>query len=267
MANNTPIVQIENLAVRFTAQNRTVEALRGISFEIYTDEILGVVGESGSGKSVTGLYMMGLLPANAEVVSGSMQPESNVHSSMIFQYPRTALNPIRKAGQQICDVLQVVHAASSRKPGRKELKQEALHWLEVVKIRDPESCYNAFPFQLSGGMCQRLLIAMALSHHPRMLIADEPTTALDVVTQKVIMQLLLDLKSQYSISVMFITHDLALAYQYCKRLIVMENGRIVETGDRSRILQSPQQEYTRRLVASSPAFMKTPQDLLKVEQL
>jgi len=244
-----PLLSIEDLSIRFDTDKGPIHALRGISFDIHKGEFLGIVGESGSGKSVTSLHLMSLLPEYAVMETGTITQEPGTRAAMIFQYPRTALNPIRRVGDQIIDVLDAVDKRNfpqgkdpekkgmSKKDQKERYRKEAISWLETVKIKNPQDNIDAFPFELSGGMCQRILIAMALAQNPSLLIADEPTTALDVVTQKTILELILELKAQRGLTVLFITHDLALAYKYCSRILVMEKGLIVEKGSPEGIIK------------------------------
>jgi peptide/nickel transport system ATP-binding protein len=259
------IVEVNALRVDFHTHTGTTHALRGIDFSIMQGEFFCLVGESGSGKSVTGLTMMGLLENSARVSAGSIVYRDRIllddrsprsrwikpsDMSMIFQYPMTALNPIRKAGKQICDVLQAVSPGLTER----KYKNQSLKLLEKVRIKDVERCWSAYPFELSGGQCQRILIAMALARKPRLLIADEPTTGLDVVTQKAILGLLKDMVNG-GMSIFFITHDLGLAFQYSDRMAVMRYGQLLETGAPLTLLRNPATEYTSRLFASTPSMM------------
>ncbi|MDR2573167.1 MAG: ABC transporter ATP-binding protein [Desulfovibrio sp.] len=262
---STPLLEVNSLCVDFHTRSGTTQAVRGISFSIGRGEFFCLVGESGSGKSVTGLTMMGLLENSGRVSSGSVSWRNEIlldgqrarsrwirppDMSMIFQYPMTALNPIRKAGRQICDVLQ---ATSPGLSGR-EYKKQSLDLLDKVRIKDAGHCWAAYPFELSGGQCQRILIAMALAREPKLLIADEPTTGLDVVTQKAILDLLKDMTRE-GMGVFFITHDLGLAFQYSDRMAVMRYGQLLECGAPLALLNAPSAGYTRRLLASTPSLM------------
>jgi peptide/nickel transport system ATP-binding protein len=257
-----PLLSIERLAVEFVTPRGRVQALDDVSFQIGPAEIVGVVGESGSGKSVTAYSILGLLPAEAGVRSGSisylgraltelggseLKAIRGSQISMVFQSPQTALNPIRPVGAQIADV---VMAHSSAGPA--EAAVRAIEALREVRINSPERCVHAYPFELSGGMCQRSVIAMALACTPRLLLADEPTTGLDVTTQRAIMDLLVELTRSRGMSTMFITHDLGLAAQYCDRVIIMQSGRVVEQGPTEQIFMNPRQAYTRRLLSATP---------------
>jgi peptide/nickel transport system ATP-binding protein len=229
-----PILSVDGLSVDFRTRGGTVHAVREIGFDLFRGETLGIVGESGSGKSVTAFNVMGILDAAGRVAGGRISfqgldlttaPESALReirgreASMIFQNPRVALNPIRTVGSQIEDVLRRHTTILSR-----DLKKKAVEALDAVRIRNPEQRYSAYPFELSGGMCQRVMIAIALACEPKLLIADEPTTGLDVTTQKTIMDLIRDLGRERNLATVLITHDLGLASQYCDRLVVMKSG-------------------------------------------
>ncbi len=256
------LLSIEDLKVSFSTRRGSVEAVRGISLELQKGEVLGIVGESGSGKSVTSYALMRLLERNGRISGGALTyggidlreaRESTMRDlrgreiSMVFQNPRAALNPIRKVGRQIEDVLRR-HAKATRSNAR----AAAIKALEAVRIRDAEARYNAYPFELSGGMCQRIVIAIALACDPKLLIADEPTTGLDITTQKAVMDLIAELIAERGMSAMVITHDLGLAAQYCNRLVVMKDGEIVEAGDPETLFSRPQHPYTRKLVDATP---------------
>jgi peptide/nickel transport system ATP-binding protein len=254
---------VENLSLNFRTRYGTVQALDQVSLELDKGEIVGVVGESGSGKSVTAYAIMGLLDDTAEVTNGrinmggeeilSAAPDAmnalrGREMAMVFQSPRTALNPIRKVGHQIEDVLRV----HGNVPGR-ELRREAIAALARVRIPDPERRAEAYPFELSGGMCQRVMIAMALACSPSLLIADEPTTGLDVTTQAVVMDLIRDMgRGVGDMSTLLITHDLGLAGEYCDRIAVMHAGHVVEVGTTDVILTRSAHPYTRQLLAATP---------------
>ena len=260
--SDPPLLTIDRLAVEFETPHGRVRALEDVSFEIGTAEIVGIVGESGSGKSVTAYSILGLLPEGAHVLSGSItyldQPLLDLRSSeikairgnkisMVFQSPQTALNPIRPVGAQIADVIKAHSSAGSA-----EAAAKAVDALRAVRIHEPERRTHAYPFEMSGGMCQRSVIAMALACTPRLLLADEPTTGLDVTTQKTIMELLVELTRSRGMSTMFITHDLGLAAQYCDRVVIMQKGRVVEQGATEQIFRNPRHAYTRKLLSATP---------------
>jgi len=265
----TALLQVDDLHIRFGASH----AVRGIGFELNEGEVLGLVGESGSGKSATSLAIMGLLGPVAQT-SGSIlwrrpgegaiggidllraAPETlrrmrGREIAMIFQEPMTALNPVMTIGRQVAEC----GAAHGLATGR-ELKRKALEALEAVSIPEASRRYNDYPHQFSGGQRQRILIAMALVNRPRLLIADEPTTALDVTVQAQILALLAQLQREYGLTMLFISHDLAVVGQVANRVAVMRAGQIVETGPVSEVLTRPRHEYTRSLLASVPT-MKT----------
>jgi peptide/nickel transport system ATP-binding protein len=255
-------LDVENLNVTFKTRRGLVSAVRDVSFTLEKGETLGIVGESGSGKSVSSYAIMRILDRNGRIANGrvsfdgmdltafssrEMRELRGREISMVFQNPRAALNPIRKVGHQIEDVLRR-HARATKYTARKE----AIKALEAVRISDPEKRYDAYPFELSGGMCQRIVIAIALACDPRLLIADEPTTGLDVTTQKVVMDLLAELTTRRGMSSILITHDLGLAAEYCDRIVVMKDGEIVEQGKPDALFARPANAYTRRLISATP---------------
>ena len=269
------MLSVKDLAVSFKTRRGDVNAVRGISFDLAKGEILGIVGESGSGKSVTSYALMRILDAGGSITAGhatysgldlrraaerDMRDIRGREISMIFQNPRAALNPIRKVGYQIEDVLRQ-HARATRY----DAQTKAIQALKAVRINDPEARYDAYPFELSGGMCQRIVCAIALACDPRLLIADEPTTGLDITTQKAVMDLVRDLIRQRNMSSILITHDLALAAQYCNRIIVMKGGLIVEQGDPVQIFTRPEHSYTRKLVDATPRKGESIRSLLPSE--
>lgn len=270
------LLSIKDLKVSFKTRRGVVQAVRGISLEVGKGEIVGIVGESGSGKSVTSYALMRLLDRGGTISGGDLAyggidlkavRESTMRDlrgreiSMIFQNPRAALNPIRKVGHQIEDVLRR-HAKATRGTAR----AEAIKAMEAVRIADAGKRYDAYPFELSGGMCQRVVIAIALACDPRLLIADEPTTGLDITTQKAVMDLIADLITERGMSALVITHDLGLAAQYCKRIVVMKDGEIVEEGPSGRIFAAPRHDYTRKLVDATPRAGVSVRDLLLPDQ-
>ena len=270
----TALLEVEDLSLVFRTRHGIVRALEDVSLAVGRGEIVGVVGESGSGKSVLAYTIMGLQDAAARIEAGrivfggldmlgaSEQDRAEVRGrelAMIFQSPRTALNPIRKAGRQIEDILRQ-HA--NLPAGA--LRRHAIEALERVRIPDPERRYHAYPFELSGGMCQRVMIAMALACSPFMLIADEPTTGLDVTTQAVIMDLIRDMTRSAQMSTLLITHDLGLAGEYCDRIAVMHAGHVVEVAPVETLLRSPAHPYTRQLLAATPTPHTKVEDLVSI---
>ncbi len=255
-------LNVDDLSVEFRTRNGIVQALDKVSMHVDKGEVLGVVGESGSGKSVTAYTVIGLLDEAGYATNGSafydgitltgakeslMRDLRGREISMIFQNPRAALNPIRPIGKQIEDVL-LRHAQTTKQ----NAKAKAIEMLKQVKIVDPEQRYWSYPFELSGGMCQRAMIAIAISCKPRLLIADEPTTGLDVTTQKATMDLIQDLAEQHNLSVILITHDLGMAAVYCDRIVVMQKGKVVETAPVTEIFSNPSHPYTKKLISASP---------------
>lgn len=276
MMTNKPLLDIDDLGVTFSTRHGPVEAVRGISLSLAEGETLGIVGESGSGKSVTGFAITRLLERAGRISQGRVTFRGRditrltaaglreMHGSamaMIFQNPRGALNPIRAIGQQIADAI-----LAHRKISASEARAEALELLNAVKIRDPERRMSAYPHELSGGMCQRVMIAMAISSNPALLIADEPTTGLDVTTQKVVMDLLAGIAAERGMAIILITHDLGLAARYCRRVVVMEKGKLVEQADALTLFHAPQHPYTRRLVAASPTATSRVEDLVTADE-
>jgi peptide/nickel transport system ATP-binding protein len=257
-----PLLAIDDLSVEFRTRNGTVSALDGIGFEIRRGEMLGLVGESGSGKSVTAYAVMGILDAAARITSGriafgglellttsdkAMAEIRGRELAIIFQNPRTALNPIRPVGKQIADILlEHGNVTAAQAPRR------AVEMLAKVRIPDPERRAAAYPFELSGGMCQRVMIAMALSCEPALLIADEPTTGLDITTQAVIMDLVAELAASQNMATLLITHDLGLAAEYCSRIAVMHAGHLVELAPTPLLFAMPRHPYTAKLIAATP---------------
>jgi peptide/nickel transport system ATP-binding protein len=257
------LLEVKNLSLEFRTRSGTVHALQDIDLEIKKGETVGIVGESGSGKSVLSFGILRILDDAAKVTSGSvtfagmdmlgssersLQEIRGREISMIFQNPRTALNPIRRIGKQIEDVL-ATHTSTLRE----DMTKKAIEALARVRIPDPERRYNAYPFELSGGQCQRVMIALALACNPQLLIADEPTTGLDVTTQAAILSLISELARERKMATILITHDLAMASEYCDRIVVMHAGHIVETASTAELFSRPRHPYTARLIASTPA--------------
>ncbi len=271
-----PLLDVNNLTVEFATRRGIVKAVQHVNISVAKGETLGIVGESGSGKSVTSYAVMRILDRAGKIAEGSVMfsgidvkaaTETQMRDlrgreiSMIFQNPRAALNPIRKVGDQIEDVLrQHVQAAAS------DRGEKAIEALEAVKIARPRERYHAYPFELSGGMCQRVVIALALACNPQLLIADEPTTGLDVTTQKAVMDLIVELTKRRSMSTILITHDLGLAAAYCDRVIVMEKGRVVETAKSADIFANPEHAYTKKLMRATPRLGVSLRDLLPEEE-
>jgi len=260
-----PILSVRDLRVTFKSASGLNEVLHGISYQLYANEILGIVGESGSGKSVASLAVMGLLPLKSGVtISGEIIFNSdNVIDysqkqletirgrkiAMIFQEPMSALNPSICCGKQVEEIL-LQHSCITKK----EAKEEVIRLFSAVKIPEAKTTYKKYPHEISGGQQQRVMIAMAIACKPEILIADEPTTALDVTVQKEIIALLKTLQQDYKMSVIFISHDLALVSDIADRIVVMYKGDIVEKGDTKSVFKNPQKEYTKALIGARPTL-------------
>ena len=260
MANK--VLEVKDLVTTFRIEKKEYEVLRGVSFDLHENETLCMVGESGCGKSVTTLAVMDLLPNNGRVVSGSIKlngkeligmpkKERNAlrgkQMGMIFQEPMTALNPLLTIGRQMTEALMLHQGLS-----KKEARQVAIDYLNKVGIANPEARLKQFPFQLSGGLRQRIMIAMVMAVQPSLLIADEPTTALDVTIQKQVLVLLNKLKKDVSTGVLFITHDLGVVAEIADRVIVLYSGRKVEEGSIEMIFAKPKHPYTIGLMNAVP---------------
>ncbi|NMN60156.1 peptide/nickel transport system ATP-binding protein [Xanthobacter sp. SG618] len=271
-APSGPLLEVRDLTVEFATRRGIVTAVSKVDLTLGKGETLGIVGESGSGKSVTSYTVMRILDRAGRIAEGSITfsgidvahaPESEMRDlrgremSMIFQNPRAALNPIRTVGAQIGDVLLQHVQADPR-----NVKHKVIDILKQVRIARPEDRYHAYPFELSGGMCQRIVIALALACRPQLMIADEPTTGLDVTTQKAVMDLVTELTRERGMSTILITHDLGLAATYCDTVMVMEKGKVVETAPAERIFRDPQHPYTRKLMRATPRPGITLKDLL-----
>ena len=257
-----PILQVNNLSVSFQTYAGTVQAVRDVSFTLNRGETLAIVGESGSGKSVTTKALLGILPANGKITGGSILYDGHdltkytdrdfsairgKRISLVFQDPLSALNPIMRIGKQITEALVL-----SGKTPRREAKAKALELMRAVGIPEPEKRFRQYPFQFSGGMRQRIVIAIALACDPEILICDEPTTALDVTIQAQILELINDIKRQKNLSVIFITHDLGVVANVADRVAVMYAGRIVERATSEELFYDPRNPYTWALLSSMP---------------
>ena len=254
------MLEIKDLHVKFHTRQR--EAVSGVSLSIGDGEIMGLVGESGSGKSVTAMSVAGLLPRRQCEFSGQilfdgvdlLHADRSVlrkiqgrHIGVVFQEPMSALDPLMKIGEQVEETL-VLHSRLTAEQRRKL----ALEALEAVELPDPEAVYNKYPHELSGGMCQRAMIAAASVCRPELLLLDEPTTALDITIQAQIIELLKKLNAEYGISMLFISHNLNVVRKLCKRVAVMQRGVLVETGDTEEIFYHPREDYTKKLIAAIP---------------
>ncbi|WP_042356767.1 ABC transporter ATP-binding protein [Bacillus rubiinfantis] len=270
-----PILQINDLKISFQSGKRFLPAVDGISFELREGEILGIVGESGSGKSVTSLATMGLIPSppgridNGEIIFGGRDlttiSEKEYRAirgnqiSMIFQEPMTSLNPLFTIGNQLIEAIRL-----HTKLSKAEAKARSMELLKLVGIPRAEGILAEYPHQLSGGMRQRVMIAMAMACNPRVLIADEPTTALDVTIQAQILALMKDLNQKTNTSIILITHDLGVVAEICERVIVMYAGQVVEQGDVRTILKNPQHPYTQGLLKSVPDLREKKERLYSI---
>ena len=256
------MLKVNHLSIHFEERDVSQEVVKDVSFETADGEILGIVGESGSGKTMTALTIAGLLKQNAVLDRGEilldgvdllqlsereMRKLQGNEISMIFQEPMTALNPTMKIGHQVEEAL-LLHTKLSRQERRKKVYQA----LEEVELEQPELLWDKYPYELSGGMRQRVMIAAATVCRPKLLIADEPTTALDVNTQDSILKLLKKLNQKYHMSILFISHNLRVVNALCTRILVMKDGWIIEEGTASDIFEHPKTKYTKELIAAIP---------------
>ena len=268
----TPLVRIEDLSIALPGGADRPYAVEKLSLTLTPGEIVCVVGESGSGKSMTASALMGLLPTSLPVRGGRiMLGERNIlglsedelrairgpEIGMIFQEPMTALNPLRTAGDQIAEMFR-----AHTKLSKQEIRERALKLLDEVGIPEPASAYRAYPHELSGGQRQRVMIAMALALEPKILIADEPTTALDVTIQAQILTLIRDIQRRTGMAVLFITHDFGVVAEIADRVMVMQHGRVVESGTVREVLDNPKADYTRALIAAVPSITPPPPRVL-----
>ena len=258
------LLRVEGLTVKFRTYNGEVTAVNNLELLLNENETLGIVGESGSGKSVTSLSIMGLLDEATSTVTGKAlfrgedliamkerekQHFRGNHLAMIFQEPMTSLNPLHKCGKQIVESM-LIHTDISKT----DAKEKAIELLKLVGIPAPEQRFNEYPHQMSGGMRQRVMIAMALACDPQLLIADEPTTALDVTIQAQILEVLKELKERLKMGIILITHDLGVVSEICDRVVVMYTGKVVEQGLIREILDNPKHPYTEGLIAAIPTI-------------
>lgn len=259
----SPRLAVRDLTVVARRRGTEVSLLRGVSFEVRRGEVLGLIGESGCGKSVTLLAILGLLPPGLAIRSGSVRVDGRelvgasarelealrgAQLGVVFQDPQNSLNPSLRVGDQVGESL-AIHGLAH---GRRDIRSRVVELLDEVGLPDPEGCARRFPHELSGGMQQRVLIAAALAARPRVLLADEPTTALDVRVQEDILELLRALNLEWAYSVVMVTHDLALASQFCDRIAVMYAGRIVEEGSAADVVGQPAHPYTQGLLGCLP---------------
>ena len=272
---NNKVLEVKDLVTTFRIEKKEYEVLRGVSFDLHENETLCMVGESGCGKSVTTLAVMDLLPNNGRVVSGSIKlngqeltemskKERNAlrgkQMGMIFQEPMTALNPLLTIGRQMTESL-MLHRGMSKK----EARQTAISYLEKVGIANPEDRLKQYPFQLSGGLRQRIMIAMVMAVQPSLLIADEPTTALDVTIQAQVLDIINQLREQYKMAMVLITHDLGVVAETCDNVAIMYAGQIVEAGTVREVYLNPKHPYTRGLFDSIPKLDDDSTELIPIE--
>src|ERR1700694_2379735 len=275
MTEPVPLLDVQDLTVEFSTRRGIVRAVQNVNVKIAKGEPVGSVGDAGSGKSVTPYAVMRILDRAGRIAEGAVHftgldiraaSEDQMRNlrgremSMIFPNPRAALNPTRKVGHQIEDVLEQHSQADSS-----AVTDKAIEILDQVRIARPRERYHAYPFELSGGMCQRVVIALALSCRPQLLIADEPTTGLDVTTQKTVMELIVELTRERGMATILITHDLGLAAVYCDRIVVMEKGRVVESATAKSVFTAPSHPYTRKLMRATPRPGASLRDLLPEE--
>lgn len=260
------MLDIKNLSIEFTGKIEGMEVVHGLNLSMGEGEVLGIVGESGSGKTVTALAVAGLLSRQNTHISGEillggvdltkcgreqLRQYQGREISMVFQEPMTSMNPLMKVGRQVEESLRI--HTDLKKPERRE---RAIEVLRAVELQEPELIYGMYPHQLSGGMRQRVMIAAAIIMRPKLLIADEPTTALDVTIQAQILRLLKKINAEHGVGILFISHDLGLVRRLCERVIVMKDGKMVEEGNTGEVFSAPREDYTKKLIASIPRRKK-----------
>ncbi len=259
-----PLLEVNSLHIAFATHAGEAPAVRGISFSIAPGETLALVGESGSGKSVTALSILRLLPQNARI-TGDIRfdghdvlamPDKEIRRlrgrgiAMVFQEPMTALNPVLTIGEQVAEAVRVHHPELSRR----EVRDRTIEALDAVALPRAAQRYADYPHQFSGGQRQRIVIAMAIVNRPQLLIADEPTTALDVTVQAQVLDLLADLRQRFGLAMLFISHDLAVVARVADRIAILRHGTLLESGPRDQIFLHPQQPYTKNLLAAVPTL-------------
>lgn len=272
--NTTHLLSVKDLHTSFTTDHGEVQAVNGVSFNLDAGKVLGIVGESGSGKSVTAYSIMQILADNGRITSGEilykgedisrwgeskMQDFRGKCCSIIFQDPMTSLNPVFTIGSQIAEAV-LLHTKSSKH----EAMEKALEMLKLVGINEPEKRLKQYPYELSGGMRQRVMIAMALACEPDILIADEPTTALDVTIQAQILELMQSLQKKLGMAIIMVTHDLGVIAEMCDEIVVMYGGRFCERGTANEIFYNPRHEYTRGLLRSIPNITNMKERLVPI---
>ena len=254
------LLEVRGLSLEFRQDDKVTAALKSVSFDVGCKEIFGLVGESGCGKTVTALSLTRILPKSAVITNGSIKLEGQdilkmpkrelvdirgAKISYVFQEPVASLNPVLTIGDQIAETI-----ALHQKKNKRQARQDTYEIIQLVKLENPKQVFEAYPHQLSGGMNQRAMIAMAISCNPKLLVADEPTTALDVIVQEEILELLKGLQSSLGLSILFITHDLSLITRFADRIAIMKDGRIVESGTPDNIARLPQHEYSKKLMST-----------------
>ena len=264
---NETLLRVDNLKTSFMTSNGEVQAVRGVSFEVKRAEIVGIVGESGSGKSITNMSLLKLLPDTAVIKDGSVMFQGRDLTklsmkelreirgekiAMIFQDPMSSLNPLIPVGDQVAEMIRIHH----RDKSREAVRQEVLKRFVEVRIPEPEKRYHAYPHEFSGGMRQRVMISMALANNPELLIADEPTTALDVTIQDQIIRQMRELKEKHNTGIIFITHDLGVIAELCEKVEVMYGGLIMEEAPIDELFEHPSHPYTLGLLESMPSIQQ-----------
>ena len=268
------ILKVEDLKTSFMTSSGEVQAVRGVSFEVHKGEILGIVGESGSGKSVTSMSILRLLADTARIKNGKIEFEGTDLTkvsdkqmreirgqkiAMVFQDPMSSLNPLIPVGKQVAEMIHVHHPEMKRD----ELQAATLELFREVRIPEAEKRLKSYPHEFSGGMRQRVMIAMALANHPDLLIADEPTTALDVTIQHQILKQMRSLQEEYGTSIIFITHDLGVVAELCDRVVVLYGGLVMEEAEINDLFENPLHPYTMGLLASIPGLTKDKRERLQ----
>ena len=268
------ILKVEDLKTSFMTSSGEVQAVRGVSFEVHKGEILGIVGESGSGKSVTSMSILRLLADTARIKNGKIEFEGTDLTkvsdkqmreirgqkiAMVFQDPMSSLNPLIPVGKQVAEMIHVHHPEMKRD----ELQAATLELFREVRIPEAEKRLKSYPHEFSGGMRQRVMIAMALANHPDLLIADEPTTALDVTIQHQILKQMRSLQEEYGTSIIFITHDLGVVAELCDRVVVLYGGLVMEEAEINDLFENPLHPYTMGLLASIPGLTKDKSERLR----
>lgn len=241
----TELLSVQNLSVEFSQEGKSFTAIKNVNIKIFPGEFVALVGESGSGKTITSLSITNLLPETAKITSGKINFLGN-NKSIIFQEPMTSLDPLMKAGKQI-EESGILHGMT--KP---QAHKKAVSLARLTGLEDTERIFNCYPHELSGGMRQRIMIASALMTDPELLIADEPTTALDVSTQNQILKVIQNLKEEFNTALLLITHDFTVVKKLCSRIYIMYKGQIVEEGETKEILRNPKHPYTKALIDSIP---------------